>query len=265
NNENILFTYPSSLKRNTTYNLNLFKSRNLYLVDMPPDNKCPGSMRKILSNFKVIEVWDHHKWDGFFEIYPQDMFDTQFNIDHKLRSTAEHPLLKRYLLPDEIEAANYQDSYSEENPGELWKMLYSAVRSKLNDIESKLTIMNFLYYRKMTIELSSGYEAIKENTYELIKTYQEIDPLIGYVDTTGFYKYYDKTLLFRLLYERFPFAVIKSRCKNFFAGIYTIATKEREINLLSLFKLKTGCTSRISISTDLLTLNVIRNLILSVI
>jgi hypothetical protein len=257
--ENIIFTQPFLLDKITIQE----DVEEIYVVDIAVNNRNPKTTREFIEKYKYkIRLWiDHHEghkllkeWLGEDKVItgdspscPQLMRDRGFTVQEEW-----------------VAAANAADRPTEYKETELSRFLNRALKYGIlsEDEELKETIMktivrylvksykneNYSEEERLLEEYGKLYEEIEGNT---IESAEEIKEMPGFRYKVGYIKLerekkVDITKLFMLAYKRYDFLIIQKYNKED-EEVTIIGTKLKEINLVSIFNLKSGAPFRISL------------------
>ncbi len=255
--ENIIFTQPFLLDKIT------IPEGEIYVVDIAINNRNPNMTKEFIERYREkIRLWvDHHEgytllkeWLGEDKVIAGD--------------SPSCPQLMResgFIVPEEwVAAANAADRPTEYKETELSRFLNRALKYGIlsEDEELKEMIMktivrylvksykneNYSEEKRLLEEYGKLYEEIEGNTIESAGEIQEIHGFrykVGYIKLER-EKKVDITKLFMLAYKQYDIVIIQKYNKED-EEITLIGTKLKEINLVSIFNLKSGAPFRISL------------------
>jgi hypothetical protein len=257
--ENIIFTQPFLLDKITIQE----DVEEIYIVDMAVNNRNPEATREFIEKYKYkIRLWvDHHEGHKLLKEWLGE--DKVIGGD-----SPSCPQLMReagFTVPEEwVAAANAADRPTEYKETELSIFLNRALKYGILSEDEELkemimkTIVRYLVksYKnedyaeeeRLLEEYGKLYEEIEENTIESAGEIQELSGFrykVGYIKLER-EKKVDITKLFMLGYKQYDIVIIQKYNKED-EEVTLIGTKLKEINLVSIFNLKSGAPFRISL------------------
>jgi hypothetical protein len=260
--ENIIFTQPFLLDKISIPQ----DTEEICIVDIAVNNRNPETTKEFIERYRAkIRLWvDHHEgykllkeWVGEEKVIAGD--------------SPSCPQLMResgFTVPEEwVAAANAADRPTEYKETKLCKFLNRALKYGIlsEDEELKEMIMktivrylvksykneNYSEEERLLEEYGKLYEEIEENTIESVGEIQEIPGFkykVGYIKLER-EKKVDITKLFMLAYKRYDIVIIQKYNKEN-EEVTLIGTKLKEVNLVSIFNLKSGAPFRVSLPGD---------------
>ena len=257
--ENIIFTQPFLLDKITIQE----DVEEIYIVDIAVNNRNPNITKEFIERYRdKIKLWiDHH--EGYQLL--KDWLGEERIIAGNSPSCPQLMRESGFTVPEEwVAAANAADRPTEYKETELSRFLNRALKYGILSEDEELkemimkTIVRYLVksyknadYTKeerLLEEYGKLYEEIEENT---IESAEEIQEILGFRYKVGYIKLerekkVDITKLFILAYKRYDFLIIQ-KCNKEDEEITLIGTKLKEVNLVSIFNLKSGAPFRISL------------------
>ena len=257
--ENIIFTQPFLLDKITIQE----DVEEIYIVDIAVNNRNPNITKEFIERYRdKIKLWiDHH--EGYQLL--KDWLGEERIIAGNSPSCPQLMRESGFTVPEEwVAAANAADRPTEYKETELSRFLNRALKYGILSEDEELkemimkTIVRYLVksyknadYTKeerLLEEYGKLYEEIEENTIESAGEIQEIPGFrykVGYIKLER-EKKVDITKLFILAYKRYDFLIIQ-KCNKEDEEITLIGTKLKEVNLVSIFNLKSGAPFRVSL------------------
>jgi oligoribonuclease NrnB/cAMP/cGMP phosphodiesterase (DHH superfamily) len=257
--ENIIFTQPFLLDKITIQE----DVEEIYIVDIAVNNRNPNITKEFRERYRdKIKLWiDHH--EGYQLL--KDWLGEERIIAGNSPSCPQLMRESGFTVPEEwVAAANAADRPTEYKETELSRFLNRALKYGILSEDEELkemimkTIVRYLVksyknadYTKeerLLEEYGKLYEEIEENT---IESAEEIQEILGFRYKVGYIKLerekkVDITKLFILAYKRYDFLIIQ-KCNKEDEEITLIGTKLKEVNLVSIFNLKSGAPFRVSL------------------
>ncbi|MFZ8847788.1 MAG: hypothetical protein ACO2O4_00880 [Minisyncoccia bacterium] len=257
--ENIIFTQPFLLDKITIQE----DVEEIYIVDIAVNNRNPNITKEFIERYRdKIKLWiDHH--EGYQLL--KDWLGEERIIAGNSPSCPQLMRESGFTVPEEwVAAANAADRPTEYKETELSRFLNRALKYGILSEDEELkemimkTIVRYLVksyknadYTKeerLLEEYGKLYEEIEENT---IESAEEIQEILGFRYKVGYIKLerekkVDITKLFILAYKRYDFLIIQ-KCNKEDEEITLIGTKLKEVNLVSIFNLKSGAPFRVSL------------------
>jgi hypothetical protein len=257
--ENIIFTQPFMVDKITIQE----DVEEIYVVDIAVNNRNYNMTKEFIERYRgKIRLWiDHHEgyqllieWLGEEKVISGD--------------SPSCPQLMResgFTVPEEwVAAANAADRPIEYKETELSIFLNRALKYGILSEDEELkemimkTIVRYLVksYKnedyaeeeRLLEEYGKLYEEIEENTIESVGEIQEIPGFkykVGYIKLER-EKKVDITKLFMLAYKQYDIVIIQKYNKED-EEVTLIGTKLKEVNLVSIFNLKSGAPFRVSL------------------
>jgi hypothetical protein len=257
--ENIIFTQPFLLdKINIPDNV-----EEIYVVDIAVNNRNPDMTKEFIERYRdKIKLWiDHH--EGYTLL--KEWLKEENVLTGDSPSCPRLMKDKGFIVPEEwVDAANAADRPTEYKETELSIFLNRALKYGILSEDEELkemimkTIVRYLVksYKnedyaeeeRLLKEYGKLYEEIEENTIESAAEIQEIPGFkykVGYIKLER-EKKVDITKLFMLAYKQYDIVIIQKYNKED-EEVTIIGTKLKEINLVSIFNLKSGAPFRVSL------------------
>lgn len=276
----IIFTQPFLLDR---LDINFEEYFDVYITDIAINNKNPemtaNFIRKIQnSNIHLWYWYDHHLgWDSFLKEKEIDPYN--FIIDTKAKACAElifkrekhyleweqtpleTLLLKKYkhLCNIAIKSDTGQIQPQIDDPFNTENSLYMYLKLVTSTYTENTVINYFLcqiisylngslsFFYDSLLPGYRKYKKILKNTFlVLLYTKQEISDKVLLIDSRKF-EPVDKTRLFFEAYNSAEIVILlnKSRATN--EDLITIATNNKNINLVKIFGLESGAPFRVTL------------------
>jgi hypothetical protein len=257
--ENIIFTQPFLLDKITIQE----DVEEIYIVDMAVNNRNPEATREFIEKYKYkIRLWvDHHEGHKLLK----EWLGEERVISGDSPSCPQLMRESGFTVPEEwVAAANAADRPTEYKETELSIFLNRALKYGILSEDEELkemimkTIVRYLVksYKnedyaeeeRLLEEYGKLYEEIEENTIESAGEIQELSGFrykVGYIKLER-EKKVDITKLFMLGYKQYDIVIIQKYNKED-EEVTLIGTKLKEINLVSIFNLKSGAPFRISL------------------
>jgi hypothetical protein len=233
--ENIIFTQPFLLDKITIQE----DVEEIYIVDMAVNNRNPEATREFIEKYKYkIRLWvDHHEGHKLLK----EWLGEERVISGDSPSCPQLMRESGFTVPEEwVAAANAADRPTEYKETELSIFLNRALKYGILSEDEEL--------KEMIMKTIVRYLEIEENTIESAGEIQELSGFrykVGYIKLER-EKKVDITKLFMLGYKQYDIVIIQKYNKED-EEVTLIGTKLKEINLVSIFNLKSGAPFRISL------------------
>lgn len=247
----IRFTQPFLLDK-----VEVGEAKELFVVDIAVNNRDPEiTSRFIKKNWERIVEWvDHHQgWSKVLGVGMDQTCDNKFNINPQVGSCAQilnpRDEWSYQLVADATAADTRQGQLSERG-----RFIDEAMKANLSDDSVRESAVRWIVngceedenYQKLQ-RAQAEYRKVQEETEKLVKRY-EIRDGIAVVDVRETREDYDRT---QLLLRGEQMALTKTAVllgKNPEGEeIVTVATMDKERNLVNLFGLPSGATFRVSL------------------
>jgi hypothetical protein len=232
----IIFTQPWTVDKINP------QGEKIFVVDIAVNNKNPEMTKEFISRIvdKLVAWYDHHQ--GWTEEITQG--NPAFVIDPLAKSCAEIIGGDPELIGDAIAADRREGSLSSKA-----QLIEIAIKSDLKDNTTRLFAVRWLLGDETVYDYlekkAKNYEKMLVETQELVQNFKKIEK-VAIVDARG--RRADLTQLLLKGEEIADFAVVLYSSEG--EELIEIATKRKDVNLVTVFGLPSGAPFRISLPTS---------------